>query len=169
MGHRDAFLYILSMVREKLPLTERMIREIHSLVLMDRPEDKGVYRRIPVKIMGATHTPPEPHLVPEQMERLVLDLSEDKRHVIEVAAMFHLDFLGIHPFIDGNGRTGRLILNLMLMQAGYPPIDVKFTDRKKYYACFDRYFTDNDPAPMVNMVGEYLKEKLGQYLRLLKN
>ena len=156
VGHRDAFLYILSMVREKLPLTERMIREIHSLVL-------------PVKIMGAAHTPPEPHLVPEQMERLVLDLSDDKRHVIEVAAMFHLNFLGIHPFIDGNGRTGRLILNLMLMQAGYPPIDVKFTDRKKYYACFDRYFTDNDPAPMVNMVGEYLKEKLGQYLRLLKN
>ncbi|MDY0119854.1 MAG: Fic family protein, partial [Clostridia bacterium] len=121
MGHRDAFLYILSMVREKLPLTERMIREIHSLVL-------------PVKIMGAAHTPPEPHLVPEQMERLVLDLSEDKRHVIEVAAMFHLNFEGIHPFIDGNGRTGRLILNLMFMQADYPPIDVRFTDRKKYYA-----------------------------------
>jgi Fic family protein len=73
---------------------------------MDRPEDKGVYRRIPVKIMGAHHEPPQPYLVPVQMGRLVADLSKDNRHIIETAALFHLNFEGIHPFIDGNGRTG---------------------------------------------------------------
>ena len=168
VGHRDAFLYVVSLVSDKVPISERIIREIHSLVLINKAEDKGVYRRIPVKIMGAQHEPPQPYLVPVQMERLVADLSHDNRHIIETAALFHLDFEGIHPFIDGNGRTGRLILNLMLMQAGYPPIDVKFTDRRKYYACFDSYYRDNDAAPMVNIVGEYVKERLSQYLSLLQ-
>ena len=69
-------------------------------------------------------------LVPEQMERLVAELEGNKKlHPIERAALFHLKFEGIHPFTDGNGRTGRLIQNLMLMQAGYPPINVKYSDR----------------------------------------
>lgn len=169
VGHRDAFLYVVYLVRDKVPISERIIREIHSLVLMNRPEDKGVYRRIPVKIMSALHEPPQPYLVPVQMERLVSDLSRGNRHTIETAALFHLNFEGIHPFIDGNGRTGRLILNLMLMQAGYPPIDVKFADRRKYYACFDSYYQDNDASQMVNMVGEYVKERLSQYLSLKQN
>ncbi len=169
VGHRDAFLYVVSLVRDKVPISERIIREIHSLVLIDRPEDKGVYRRIPVKIMGAHHEPPQPYLVPVQMERLVADLPRDNRHTIERAALFHLNFEGIHPFIDGNGRTGRLILNLMLMQAGYPPIDVKFTDRRKYYSCFDSYYRDQDASPLVNMIGEYVKERLFQYLSLLQD
>ncbi|MCR1897484.1 Fic family protein [Irregularibacter muris] len=169
VGHRDAFLYVRLLFRDKVPISERVICEIHSLVLMNRPEDKGVYRRIPVKIIGAHHQPPQPYLVPVQMEQLIADLSHDNRHAIEMAALFHLNFEGIHPFIDGNGRTGRLILNLMLMQAGYPPIDVKFADRRKYYACFDSYYQDNDPSSMVNMVGQYVKERLSQYLSLLQN
>lgn len=167
VGHRDAFFYVVSLVSAKVPISERIIREIHALVLMNKPEDKGAYRKIPVKIMGSHHEPPQPYLIPDQMERLVADLSRYNRHSIETAALFHLNFEGIHPFIDGNGRTGRLILNLMLMQAGYPPIDVKFTDRRKYYACFDSYYLDNDASPMVKMVGEYVKERLSQYLNLI--
>ena len=169
VGHRDAFLYVVSLVSDKVAISERIIREIHSLVLINKPEDKGVYRRIPVKIMGAHHEPPQPYLVPVQMERLVADLTRGNRHIIETATLFHLNFEGIHPFIDGNGRTGRLILNLMLMQAGYPPIDIKFADRRKYYSCFDSYYRDNDASPMVNMVGEYVKERLSQYLSLLQD
>ncbi len=169
VGHRDAFLYAVSLVSDKVPISERIIREIHSLVLINKPEDKGVYRRIAVTIMGAHHEPPQPYLVPVQMERLVADLSRDNRHTIEIAALFHLNFEGIHSFIDGNGRIGRLILNLMLMQMGYPPIDVKFADRRKYYACFDSYHRDNDASPMVNMVGEYVKEGLSRYLSLLQD
>ncbi len=169
VGHRDAFRYVVSLVSDKVPVSERVIREIHALVLMNRPEDKGVYRKIPVKIMGAHHEPPQPYLVPVQMERLVADLPRSNLHTIETAALFHLNFEGTHPFIDGNGRTGRLILNLMLMQAGYPPIDVKFADRRKYYACFDSYYGDNDTSSMVNMVGGYVTERLSQYLNLLQD
>lgn len=167
VGHRDAFIYVEQLISKKVSISERVIKDIHSLVLMDRPEDKGVYRRIPVKITGAQHEPPQPYLVPIQMERLLRNQKEIKRHTIENAALFHLDFEGIHPFIDGNGRTGRLILNLMLMQEGFPPIDVKFADRKRYYSCFDNYYKDNNAKPMVEMVAEYLEERLNRYLDIL--
>lgn len=168
VGHRDAFLYVEQLLSEKVILDEKVIKDIHSLVLMDRPEDKGVYRRIPVKIMGAFHEPPQPYLVPIQMESLLAEQKNSKRHEIENAALFHLDFEGIHPFIDGNGRTGRLILNLMLMQCGYPPINVKFADRKRYYACFDSYYKDKTAEPMVKMIADYLEERLTQYLSILQ-
>ena len=168
VGHRDAFLYVQQLVADKVAMSERVIKEIHSLVLIDRPDDKGVYRRIPVTIMGAYHDPPQPYLVPVQMERLILEQKDSKRHPVENAALFHLDFEGIHPFIDGNGRTGRLVLNLMLMQSGYPSIDVKFADRKRYYACFDSYYKDKTATPMVAMIAEYLEERLRQYLKILE-
>jgi Fic family protein len=168
VGHRDAFLYVQRLVTDKVAISEKVIKDVHSLVLMDRPEDKGMYRSIPVQVMGAFKEPPQPYLVPVQMEQLIHGLANDKRHPIERAALFHLDFEGIHPFIDGNGRTGRLVLNLMLMQNGYPPINVKFADRKRYYDCFDSYYREDTAAPMVNMVAEYLKERLEQYLDLLQ-
>lgn len=169
VGHRDAFLYVIELVSEKTPVSERIIREIHALALMNRPEDKGVYRRIPVRIMGALHEPPQPYLIPVLIERLVADYSGDKRPCIEKAAEFHLKFEGIHPFIDGNGRTGRLLLNLMLMREGYPPVNVKFTDRKRYYDCFDGYYQNNDASQMVEMIAEYVKERLLQMIQILKN
>ncbi|MDL2252788.1 Fic family protein [Ruminococcaceae bacterium OttesenSCG-928-I18] len=167
VGHRNAFLYVEQLITDKTAISEKVIKDIHSLVLMDRPDDKGVYRRIPVTIMGAYHEPPQPYLVPVQMEQLVARQKETKRHPIENAALFHLDFEGVHPFIDRNGRTGRLMLNLMLMQQGYPPIDVKFSDRKRYYACFDSYYKEKSAAPMVELVGGYLEERLRRYLEIL--
>ena len=166
VGHKDAFLYVQDLVKEKAPFSESIIKQIHTLVLMDRPEDRGVYRRIPVKIMGAYPTPPEPVVVPEQMEKLVKEFSKKKLHPIESAALFHLKFEGIHPFVDGNGRTGRLILNLFLMQNGYPPINVKFADRKRYYEAFDSYYRDNDAGAMVQLIAEYVEEKLIRYIEI---
>ena len=164
VGHRDAFLYVEELVKNKVPFSERVIKKIHTLVLMDRPEDRGVYRRIPVRIMGAYHVPPDPILVPEQMERLVAEFEGNKKlHPIERAALFHLKFEGIHPFVDGNGRTGRLILNLMLMQAGYPPINVKYSDRKRYYEAFDAYYRDHNVACMVEIFTLLLRENLSRY------
>ena len=167
VGHRDAFLYIEQLIRDKTPFSERIIKEIHSLVLMDRPEDKGVYRRIPVRIMGAYHEPPQPYLVAPQMEQLVAEFAKTKLHPIKAAALFHLKFEGIHPFIDGNGRTGRLILNFMLMQNGYPPINVKFADRKRYYEAFDSYYRDGDAGAMVEMIGENVEIREYESKRIL--
>lgn len=168
IGHRDAFLYVEQLVGRKTPFTEKVIRDIHSLVLMDRPEDKGVYRRIPVTISGAYVQPPQPYLVPQQMEELALEWKQSRMHPIYAAALFHLKFEGVHPFIDGNGRTGRLLLNFSLMKNGYPPINVKFTDRRAYYDCFDAYYRDGNAAPMVELVTGYVRERLDMYLRVLE-
>lgn len=165
VGHRDAFLFVEDLVKNKIPFSESIIKQIHTLVLMDRPEDRGVYRRIPVRIMGAYHEPPDPVLVPEQMERLIAEFSNNKKmHPIERTALFHLKFEGIHPFVDGNGRTGRLILNLMLMQAGYPPINVKYSDRKRYYEAFDSYYRDQQEGTMINILLELTIECLKRYM-----
>ncbi len=170
IGHRDAFSYIEQLVHDKSEITEREIQNIHSLVLIDKPEDRGVYRRLPVMIMGAVHTPPQPYLVPVQMEQLLSEYSNMKTemHIIEAIALFHLKFETIHPFIDGNGRTGRLILNLELMKAGYLPINVKFADRQKYYAAFTDYHTTGKPTLMNELIFGYELEKIEHYLSILK-
>ena len=90
-------------------------------------------------------------------------------HPIERIARFHLEFEGIHPFIDGNGRTGRLLLNLELIRNGYPAINVKFADRKRYYDAFDVFYRDGNAGDMVLLVSEYVKERLDTYLEILKD
>lgn len=170
IGHRDAFKYVESLVSEKHEFSDSIIKNIHSLVLMDRAEDRGVYRRIPVRIMWAFHEPPQPYMVEPMMNELIVNHAQRKTamHLVEAIALFHLDFEGIHPFIDGNGRTGRLLINLELMQNGYPAIDVKFSDRRKYYQAFDEYTRNQNELPMVEMVAGYVNERLEQYLIVLK-
>lgn len=170
VGHRDAFLYVQDIAKKDTPLSESVIKNIHALVLMNRPEDKGVYRRIPVRIMGAFTEPVQPYLIEPKMTELLQSDNERKGalHDIERVARFHLEFEGIHPFIDGNGRTGRLLMNLELIKCGYPPINVKFTDRKRYYDAFDAYYKDGNANKMIDMVAEYVNERLGEYLAVLE-
>lgn len=170
IGHKDAFEYVVGLADENRTLTEHAIREIHSLVLMDDPQNKGVYRSVPVAIVGAPHTPPQPYLVPVEMERLLADYEGMQRdeHIIAAAAEFHLRFEGIHPFIDGNGRTGRLVLNLELIKAGLLPVNIKFADRRKYYDCFDRYFVDSSTEPLVQILARYEAEELERYIGIVE-
>ena len=95
------------------------------------------------------------------------NFKNDNRNIAEKLALFHINFEGIHPFIDGNGRTGRLILNLELIRSGFPPINVKFTDRKRYYDAFDAFYRDNDAGVMINLIAEYVDERLDEYLAIL--
>lgn len=169
VGHRDAFLYVQDIASKEVPLSESVIKNIHSLVLMNRPDDKGVYRRIPVHIMGAYTEPVQPYLIEPKMTEL-LKANEERKNtmtVIERISLFHLEFEGIHPFIDGNGRTGRLILNLDLIRNGYPPINVKFSDRKRYYDAFDAFYRDNNSKPMIDIIAEYVDKRLDEYFEVL--
>ena len=169
VGHRDAFLYVQDIATKDIPLDESVIKNIHALVLMDRPEDKGIYRRIPVRIMGAYTEPVQPYLIEPNIRELLAEnkLRRETMNPIERIARFHLEFEGIHPFIDGNGRTGRLLLNLDLIRNGYPTINVKFTDRKRYYDAFDAYYQDGNADEMINLIAGYVDERLDEYFRVL--
>ena len=169
VGHRDAFLYIQDIAKQELPLSEFVIKNIHSLVLMTQPEDKGIYRKIPVRIRGAYTEPVQPYLIEPKMTELLAANEERKTTMgaIERIARFHLEFEGIHPFIDGNGRTGRLIMNLDLIRNGYPAINVKFADRKKYYDAFDTYYRDGNAEAMTDFIAGYVNERLDEYLEIL--
>ena len=171
VGHRDAFMYVRDIATKEVPLNESTIKDIHSLVLMNQPEDKGVYRRINVRIVGAYTEPVAPYLIEPKIKDLLARDEERKNsmNIIERIALFHLEFEGIHPFIDGNGRTGRLILNLELIRNGYPAINVKFSDRKRYYDAFDSFYRDNDAKPMINLVAEYVSARYDDYFRILEN
>ena len=167
VGHKDAFYFVVQLVKEKAELTEYVIKQIHSLVLADKPMDKGTYRKVPVRILGAHHEPVQPYLIEPKMNELLQNFKNDNTNIAEKLALFHINFEGIHPFIDGNGRTGRLLVNLELMKAGYPPIDIKFTDRKRYYDAFDSYHVKKDLSAMTKLFAEYINARLDEYLKIL--
>ena len=168
VGHKEAFNYICDLVKEKAPLTESVIKQIHYLVLADKPQDRGVYRKVPVTIVGASHTPVAPYLIEPQMQSLLYMYENVEEDFISRLARFHILFEHIHPFIDGNGRTGRLLVNLELMKLGYPPIDIKFTDRKAYYDAFDSHQSKDEVKAMANLFGKYILERLNKYISILK-
>ena len=154
-------------VGHNVPISESIIKQIHYLVLADKKEDRGVYRRVPVRIMGAQHEPVQPYLIEPKMEQLLYDFTESTEHIVTKLARFHIEFESIHPFIDGNGRTGRLLVNLELMKAGYPPIDIKFTDRIVYYNAFDEYHVKHNLLAMENLIAGYINARLDMYLDML--
>lgn len=171
VGYRDAFEYVEQLATAQKPLTEYDICSIHSLVLADRKDDCGRWRRVPVTIAGAMTNPVQPFQIEPMIGALLVDLQTvySKLNIVERVALFHLRFESIHPFIDGNGRTGRLLMNLQLIQAGLLPINIKFADRQRYYEAFDSYAKTGSPEAMITLVADYLEERLVYMLDLLNN
>ena len=97
IGHKDAFDYVCELVKEQIPLSEQIIKQIHFLVLPDKREDRGVYRRVPVRIMRATREPVQPYLIEPKMEELMIKYQESTEHTITKLARFHIEFEGITP------------------------------------------------------------------------
>lgn len=169
VGHKEAFDFVVELTKNNVPMSENIIKQIHYLLLTDKRDDRGVYRRVPVRIMGAKHEPVQPYLIEPKMEQLMVDYANNTEHIVTKLARFHIEFEGIHPFIDGNGRTGRLLVNFEFMKEGFPPIDIKFTDRIAYYNAFDEYHDKNNLSAMEKLFARYLNERLDMYLRILKD
>lgn len=168
VGHKEAFEFVSELVKDKVPMSESIIKQVHYLVLADKKDDRGVYRRVPVRIMAAQHEPVQPYLIQPKMEQLLIDFAESTEHIVTKLARFHLEFEGIHPFIDGNGRTGRLLVNMELMKAGFPTINIKFTDRIAYYNAFDEYQIKHNHSAMEKLFARYVNERLDMYLKILQ-
>ena len=120
INHTEAISYIKDIAKQDIEISERTIKEIHALILhgIDR-ENAGRYRTVPVMISGSTHIPPQPYLIEKQMEDFILrfkQMEKEKVHPVLIAAYLHDELVRIHPFIDGNGRTSRLLMNLYLLR-----------------------------------------------------
>lgn len=170
VGYKEAFQYIEELAKQDKDLSEYDIKSIHNLVLADRPEDRGTFRRVNVRIAGALTNPVQPYLIEPKIEELLNNYKvwSETMHIVERVAIFHLQFESIHPFIDGNGRTGRLIMNLQLIKEGLPAINIKFADRKKYYDAFDEYSRTGSTEAMINLVGEAVISRLREMIEMIK-
>ncbi|MFT8392193.1 MAG: Fic family protein [Sporolactobacillus sp.] len=169
----EAADYIEGLASKKQRFTERDLKQVHYLVFKSTSrEDAGAYRRVAVEISGSQHQSPEPLLVQEKMTDLFswLHKNEDVLHPIELAAVFHHRLTSIHPFINGNGRTARLAMNLLLMQHGYPPVIVKASGESEvaYYQTLESGDTTGDREPFVSFIKETEEQALMTYLDRLQ-
>lgn len=165
LGIAFDFLYELS--KNETPITESYIKQIHKLIVGDdNTLSPGDYRNIGVIITGSEHKPPEPFEVPIKMMELVEWISENQnQNPIIVSAIAHHEFVKIHPFKDGNGRTARIILNLILMQKGYPICNIRRDERPAYYNALS--LADNGQyEPIIEIVSDNCLTLFSEYIRL---
>lgn len=169
INHEKAILFLDDLVKDNEPISEWNIKNIHQLILKDIDnENAGRYRKENVTIKGATHIPLDYLKVPELMEKLILTYNTwNEYHPIIQAALLHGELVKIHPFVDGNGRTSRLLMNLVLMNNGYNPVIIKKESRLKYYEALDKAHTTGDYTDFVKLVNKLEIEMLKKYLELL--
>lgn len=167
INHQKAIEHVEALVQEAAAITAFQVRQIHELVLTQiDAENAGAYRTLPVRIAGAVHVPPEPWQIGALMQEWEAWLHDegDTLHPVARAAVAHHKLVSIHPFIDGNGRTARLVMNLLLMREGYPPTIILKANRQQYYrvlAAADR----DDETPLINFVGRAVERSLTLYLQ----
>ena len=169
INHEHAILFLNDLVKDDDPITEWNIKNIHTLILKEiDDENAGRYRSENVTIKGATHIPPDFVKVPELMEKLILNYKTwNKYHPIIQATLLHGELVKIHPFVDGNGRTSRLIMNLDLMKHGFNPVIIKKENRLQYYEALDKAHTTQDYTDFIKLINGLEIEMLKKYLELL--
>ncbi len=173
VNHYEAIDFIMDLVKNKEPFTERILKEIHYLILkgIDRA-NAGVYRKVPVLISGSAHKPPQPYLVAKQMEDIFVfyNSNKNKMHPVLLASEMHQRIVTVHPFIDGNGRTCRLIMNLILLQNGYTIANLKGnnTARLTYYKALEAIQTKNNTKDFHSLIINTTIESLQEHIALAK-
>ena len=170
INHKEAILFLEDLIRRgRFQVNQLLTRQIHQLILKEIDNDNaGKYRQVEVRITGSKFMPPLPALVPVEMRRLEKWLADkgNKKRLIDYAALAHLKLVEIHPFVDGNGRTARLLMNLILMSRGYPPTVILKNDRKRYYESLDKA-DKGDYIPLIRFVGQAVERSLNIYLKTL--
>lgn len=170
INHKDGIAYISNIINRKEEISEDVIRELHRIILKGIDDlEAGCYRRHNVRIVGATVIPPQAIKIEREMKKLLTWYYENKFSIpIPVlAAQMHYRFVCIHPFIDGNGRVSRLLMNLILMANGFPPAVILHVDRKKYYRILSEADHGNDTS-FENFIGRSIERSLIIYLNSLK-
>lgn len=164
-NNAKAFDLMEDIAKKRKAIDHVIIQRIHEAVAAGILEEAGKYRTKNVRITGATKAPPDWSKVVKLMDKLIEKITKSKKHPAETSAFLHHRFVEIHPFIDGNGRVARLLMNLYLIAHGYPPIVLKKEDRGKYYR-FLRAADAGNLAPFANFIGKAVDESLTMYLAI---
>ena len=168
VNHAKAFDYVGKRISENKPLDENAIKDIHAL-LMENIIIGGIYRNVSVYITGAQHTPPTPNEMYIQVKNFYMDMAtKNDIHPLELAAWSHAEFVKIHPFIDGNGRTSRLIMNYQLMANGYLPISIPNESRLQYFDCLEAYALSGDVSAFTEFICELEEQRLDFYITAIE-
>jgi Fic family protein/DNA-binding XRE family transcriptional regulator len=172
INHQEAIGYIKHLMDKSTSLVEREVLSIHNLILRGiHPEDAGRYRKVQVMIKGSTHMPPQPFMVAKDMEDYFIwyETYKNKMHPVLLAAEMHERLVTIHPFIDGNGRTSRLVMNLILLQNGYVIANIKgdYDSRMQYYNALETAQTKNNKEDFLLFVAQIEKQSLERYLEII--
>lgn len=166
INHKKAFDYIKEQIAKGEPLSEKITKDIHA-ILMENIFVGGIYRNVPVRITGATHKPPQPSEMFIEIKGFFETLPDKTDYnPIELAAYTHAEFVKIHPFEDGNGRTSRLIMNYQLMQSGFLPVSISKENRLNYFDSLEEYAVRGNLKPFADMIAILEKERLSEYIAL---
>lgn len=179
-GQEYALDFLNEVLKKEEPLSIRLIREFHALILNDDKDNRGRFKQENNTILGAKFQTTPFYQVEEKLQELIDNFNESDKNLIEKVAKFHNDFEMVHPFNDGNGRTGRLLMNLELMKNGYPITIIKNEDRDDYYQALEIASIDKNYIPLTEFIkrsventfwiyykhfNEETKEKFENYLK----
>lgn len=171
INHQEAINYIEDIVSKNIDISERVIKDLHAIILKSIDDkNAGVYRKNNVLISGSRHRPVEHMLVEKKMYELVrwYDEMKGKLHPVELAALFHFKYVYIHPFIDGNGRTARLLMNLILLRNGYPMAVIKNEDRSEYMKALELASVEGNTKAFVEIIIRAVENSLDTYLYIIQ-
>lgn len=168
VNHQRAFRYVKKCIARGTPLDGGTVKEIHALLTDHIPAD-GKYRDREASISGARHTPQSNDMC-RRLKDFYVDLlwMENQLNPIEFAAWTHGEFMKIHPFADGNGRTSRLLMNYQLMAGGFLPVSIAKENRPDYLNALNAYAAEGNPAPLTDMTAALEEEELDFYLGMEK-
>lgn len=171
VNHAQAFDWVMQRIQSsKQDIKESTILDLHQRILQKIDDtNAGRYRTIPVRIAGSSVIMPNAMKVPQLMEEFVSWLQKNEVHALTLAVDAHFKLVSIHPFVDGNGRTARLLMNLILMQAGYPPAIIRKEDRKQYITSIEKAQLGGSLSAYYTLMYEAVDRSFDIYLNALEN
>ena len=167
VNNHKATLYVEKCVADGTPLDEKIAKDIHAII-NENIIVGGVYRNEVVAISGASFRPPAGQKMYHEIKNFFADLPyRTDLNPIELAAWTHAEFVRIHPFVDGNGRTSRQIMNYQLMLGGFPPISISAKNALAYYEALDKYGSEKDLQPFTEFVAALVEQRLDEFLEII--
>jgi Fic family protein len=170
VNHAKAFDFIQMLVhKKKRGIDEKILLEIHRIIL-DKIDDRnaGRYRTVSVRVAGSRVIVPNALKVPHVMKQFMAELQRRRDPVAKMAADAHFQLVSLHPFVDGNGRTARLLMNLLLLQEGHPPASIRKEERRRYINAIEKGQLDGDRSDYYDLIYEAIDRSLDQYLEALE-